>query len=84
MVTHVGMNASVHPLAAYRNAQNPPLTRAELGQLLGVSRITVWRWESGKREPDEVLLPRIREVTGLRPSELGGKAAAVARLEAAE
>ena len=27
------------------------LSRAELAEKIGVSRVTIWRWESGKSEP---------------------------------
>ena len=59
-----------HPLKAYRERQDPPLTQTALADILGVSRTSVCRWESGERMPDEGLLPTIAEKTGIDPAEL--------------
>lgn len=59
-----------HPLKVFREAQDPPLTKAKLAALLEVSRALVTRWESGERQPGRELLPRIAERTGIRPAEL--------------
>jgi len=59
-----------HPLKAFRQSQAPPLTQTELADLLGVSRATVCRWESGMRKPNEDLLQTITERTGIDPGEL--------------
>ncbi len=57
-----------HPLTAYRKAQG--LTPAGLAKLLEVSRPTIFRWESGEREVDEDLLPRVSDRTGIPAKEL--------------
>lgn len=59
-----------HPLKAFRERQTPPLTQTALAELLGVSRASVCRWESGERMPDEDLLPTISEKTGIAPGDL--------------
>jgi transcriptional regulator with XRE-family HTH domain len=60
----------VHPLKAFRNKQQPPMSRAELAGLLGVRRGTIHRWENGDRAIDPKLLPTVSEVTGIAPAEL--------------
>lgn len=63
-----GNNASmeaVHPLTAYRNLHK--LKPADLARLLGVSRATVHRWETGERKPSRDKLPVIKEKTGIQP-----------------
>lgn len=57
-----------HPLTAFRKARG--LTPAGLANLLEVSRPTIFRWESGEREIDEALLPRVTEKTGIPAKEL--------------
>ena len=37
-------------IGIYRKKEG--LTQAELGEKLGVSAQTVWRWENGSRQPD--------------------------------
>src|SRR5437867_8505693 len=37
-------------------------TLAEFGALLGAPKNTVWRWESGKSQPDEVYAGRLSEI----------------------
>jgi len=59
-----------HPLKAFRESQSPPLTQTELADLLGVSRASVSRWESGVRKPDDGLLQTITEKTGIDPGQL--------------
>lgn len=59
-----------HPLRAYRLSQEPPLSRAELADKLGVGRPTVFRWESGSRKIDESLIPFISEKTGIPARDL--------------
>lgn len=61
---------NVHPLRAYREKHQPPLSRAELADELGVGRPTLFRWESGKRKIDPELLPRVTEKTGISAKEL--------------
>ncbi len=59
-----------HPLRLYRERQAPPLTQDKLAGLLGVSKGTLSRWETGKRKIDHDLLPIVAERTGLAPAEL--------------
>jgi len=60
----------VHPLKAFREKQAPPLTQVQLGELLGVSKVSVSRWETGERKPEPDLLPRISAKTGISPAAL--------------
>ena len=46
------------------------LTQEDLARLLGVSRITVARWETGQRHPTAEQLIRLSEVLGVSPEEL--------------
>jgi transcriptional regulator with XRE-family HTH domain len=39
----------MHPFEAYRRRQNPPLTQAALGRLLGVTRAYISMLEQNKR-----------------------------------
>ena len=55
----------VHPLAAYRARQVPPLSQRDLARLLNVSRETIWRWETGARMPDPHKIPLITAKTGI-------------------
>lgn len=59
-----------HPLTEFRLKQTPPLSRAELGDLLDVSRVTVFRWETGEREIDEARLAHVADKTGIPAKEL--------------
>lgn len=52
-----------HPLTAFREAQEPPMSQADLADLVEVSRPTVHRWEAGDRKIDVDKLPRVVEVT---------------------
>lgn len=55
--------AQKHPLAAFREERG--LSRNELGKLLGVSRMAVWRWEETGRPIEIDLLPVVVERTGI-------------------
>jgi DNA-binding transcriptional regulator YiaG len=55
----------IHPLRAYRERQNPPLSRSQLAKLLGVSDASVSRWEAGVRKPDEEYISLIVKKTGI-------------------
>ncbi len=59
-----------HPLKTYRLRQNPPLSQDQLAELLGVSKASVSRWETGERKPEETLIPVISEVTGIAPEKI--------------
>lgn len=59
--------ATDHPLKAFRKNQVPPLSQGELAGQIGVVRETVARWESGTRQIDEVLLPKVSKLTRIPP-----------------
>lgn len=61
---------TVHPLRAFRLSQDPPLSQAELANLLGVGRPTVFRWESGARRIDDSKVAHVSSVTGIPKAEL--------------
>lgn len=61
---------TVHPLKAFRDKQEPRLSQEQLADLLGVSRATVNRWETGARKIDDVKLPVITEKTGIAAADL--------------
>lgn len=63
------MEAS-HPLRSYRFRQSPRMSQQALADKLGVGRLTVLRWEKGERKPDEKLLPKIEQETGIPPKDL--------------
>ena len=55
--------ASDHPLAKYR--KNRDITQEALALELGVTPMTIWRWENDKRTPRRVDATRIAEKTGI-------------------
>jgi transcriptional regulator with XRE-family HTH domain len=57
-----------HPLKDYREANG--LTQEALAGELGVSSITVSRWETGARKIDPELLGAVSEKTGIPKREL--------------
>lgn len=61
---------NIHPLKTYREKHNPPLSQEALAGLLGVTRTTVARWETGTRKVDHELLGEISEATGIAPAAL--------------
>lgn len=60
----------ISQLKTYRNSKMPKLSQADLAKELGVSRLTVTRWESGKRKIDPTLVPVVSEKTGIPAKEL--------------
>ena len=60
--------STVHPLQNYRKAKR--LTRSAAADLLDVDRVTIWRWENGKRVPDRKQLPKVADITGASFDEL--------------
>jgi transcriptional regulator with XRE-family HTH domain len=56
---------AAHPLKSYRERHRPPLSKADLAGVLGVARLTVHRWETGKRRIDRDLLKKVSEKTGI-------------------
>lgn len=59
-----------HPLQAFRENQDPPLSLDSFAEFLGVSKVTLWRWETGNRKISEDLLPEISRKTGIPVAEL--------------
>lgn len=60
-----------HPIKAYREAQDPPLTQKQLAKRLGLKyRETIARWEAGTRKIDTDKLAKITKVTGIPAREL--------------
>lgn len=52
-----------HPLRRYREDRG--LTQDALAKELGVTSVSVSRWETGARKIDDDLLPRVSEKTGI-------------------
>jgi transcriptional regulator with XRE-family HTH domain len=57
-----------HPLTAYRKAKK--ITLETLGELLGVNKSTVLRWESGEVHIPIERLDNIERITGISWAEL--------------
>jgi transcriptional regulator with XRE-family HTH domain len=57
------MPAPMHPLRAYRDRHG--LTQLALARELGVSNITISRWETGMRRIDGALLAEVAQKTGI-------------------
>jgi len=62
------MNAPLTILKAYRDERG--LTQEQLAGQLGVSSVTVSRWETGARKVDDDKLPLVSERTGIPPRDL--------------
>lgn len=60
----------IHPLRAFRDRHNPPLSQTDLAALLDVTRETIWRWEAGERQINKERLALIAERTGIDPADL--------------
>jgi transcriptional regulator with XRE-family HTH domain len=56
-----------HPLRAYRESRG--LSQEALAAELGVTGMTIYRWEKGRRIPQRKDWSRIRLVTGINPAE---------------
>jgi transcriptional regulator with XRE-family HTH domain len=59
-----------HPIKKYRHDNG--LTQQALADMLGVTNVTVWRWENRKRTPRMRDLPNLKEKTGLSEADLLG------------
>jgi transcriptional regulator with XRE-family HTH domain len=55
-----------HPISKYRKRHG--ISRSELGDKIGVTDVTVGRWETGTRSVRKAHLRKIEEITGIRPS----------------
>jgi transcriptional regulator with XRE-family HTH domain len=60
--------AANHPLVKYREQHG--MTQEALGRELGVTPVTIWRWEHRKRTPRREDAARISEKTGIPTLEL--------------
>lgn len=60
--------ARKHPLRRYREKEG--LSQEALAERLGVTGMTVYRWEAGKRLPREKHWPKIKAVTNITPIEM--------------
>jgi len=50
-------------LKKYREKRG--VTQEQMGRLLGVSDVSVWKWENGRSRPNQrIVLKRIRRVLG--------------------
>lgn len=65
--------AGITALRDYRTTNG--LTQSELGEKLGVSAETIYRWENGKRAPSLAGLQRISVKTGIPVEDLVAPAA---------
>lgn len=59
-----------NPLRTFRAAQSPPWSQLELASVLGVSGVTISRWETGERKVAPKRLPIIQARTGIEPQKL--------------
>jgi transcriptional regulator with XRE-family HTH domain len=57
-----------HPLTDYRKAHG--LTRKALADALGVTEVTVGRWENGKRGVSKTFLPVIEQTCGIGAADI--------------
>lgn len=78
------MGDSMHPLRAYRLAQDPPLSQSELARRVGTTEATISRIEHGQHMVRRALLVRLVAVTGLSPAQICAGLAAAEAAEAAE
>lgn len=62
------MMRKIVELTQYRKDNG--LSRADVGEILGVSPITVWRWEQGQRFPSLKHLPAVAKMCGRSIEEL--------------
>ena len=60
--------AASHPLRKFREDRR--LTQEALGKELGVTGVTVWRWEKGERQIDRSLVANVSAKTGIPAREL--------------
>lgn len=74
--------ADDHPLVRYRQQQS--LTQARLGALLGVTDVTVSRWENGIRKIDQNKLSEVARLTGIPARDLRPDLAELMASEAAQ
>lgn len=61
---------ALHPFTKFRRDHTPPMSQADLGRMLGVTRSCINRIESGERRPSMLLLATAKRITGLEPNTL--------------
>lgn len=76
--------AETHPIREFRDKQVPPLSQAGFGELFGVTRAAVSRWESGDRKLDGDMLWRVARHIGVSPAALRPDLAELMANEAAQ
>lgn len=59
------MDASVHPVRAYRLAMDPPVKLEDLAERIGTTKANLSRIETGKQKLSEDLLPKLVAETGI-------------------
>lgn len=59
------MDASVHPVRAFRLRQKPPLSQEHLASRIGIHKGNLSRIEAGQQRISEDLLPKIVAETGI-------------------
>lgn len=57
-----------HPLARFR--QEHGLSQVQLAAMLGVTGVTVSRWETGQRQIGSAQIPEINRLTGIPAEQL--------------
>lgn len=59
------MTNAIHPVRAWRKAQDPEVTLDDLAERLDRKPATVSRWETWKRSPDAADLIKLHQETGI-------------------
>ena len=59
------MDASVHPVRAFRQSQKPPMKQALLAERIGITKPSLSRIETGKQRVTADLLPKLVAETGI-------------------
>lgn len=59
------MDASVHPVRAFRLRQNPPVTLEDLAGRIGTTKANLSRIETGKQTLSDQLLAKVVTETGI-------------------
>lgn len=64
------MDASVHPVRAYRLAKKPHVKLEDLAERVGTTKANLSRIETGKQKLSEDLLPKLMAETGISADKL--------------
>lgn len=64
------MDASLHPVRAYRFARKPPVTLGDLARRLRTTKANLSRIETGKQELSVDMLPKLMAATGIAARDL--------------